>query len=813
MGAAGSASRAQGTWRWSAVRRWTRKAMAWTAGGVMALMLGLWREDYQVVAVGIVMAIFILVAYSRRTPKVYVRRRPSHLRVLEGDVYSMGFSVGAEGGWADMVEVHDSVPGYMRVEEGSNHMFLPLYKGEMRTTSYLLDCPLRGSYRVGPPDVRTSDAIGFFDQEETVRDIHDLDVVPMYVELRSLEIASRALKYNMGPVTVNELGRSTDFYSIRQYIKGDPYRKINWKASARYRKLMINEDEKETLSDCAIFVDSRTLTATGTPLENFHEASLRSTLGLARTLVASKNRVMVVTYNDSVNIVPPGLGTAHNGVIQAMLVETVARGALTFDWAAGYARPFLKPRSDIVVFSPLVSDMTFFPTLLGLIRRGHRVVVVTGPLEEYERRGTDGVSNRALLMGLQRSTNMAELEAAGVPVIEADPDEPQLSMMVRVSAALGGELLDVAALVEEEEVPVAVEEFEEAPPMTFGSLPISLQEEVLGLKIGKPRVLLLQALAAAALVGVLAANYFLNSDVWDALNDLRPGQVIDGATYALLVGGGLLIGWAISMTLGFIRYVRELGVAERVVYLAYASMFLIVLWHMASLVMNSGTAFGLRTLVHDMVMLPAILGSMAVFRRQFPLAAFTMVYVLLLGLAYANPMNEGLPSLVGALLVVAYLEMVWGVQRFDRLYELGSPTMTKERGLDLMGASINRYMLVLGILLIAATLVASVLTFLPGWYVADPVPGIADPIDAGTTMAPVHLLFWLVMIVLTVRWAVISLLETKVGIGLVERVRQVLVMPGARRKGDVETEEAEDGPDALVWDEETPPPDVPVPHG
>ena len=211
-----------------------------------------------------------------------------------------------------------------------------------------------------------------------------------------------------------------------------------------------------------------------------------------------------------------------------------------------------------------------------------------------------------------------------------------------------------------------------------------------------------------------------------------------------------------------------------------------------------------------MVMLPAILGSMAVFRRQFPLAAFTMVYVLLLGLAYSNPMNEGLPSLVGALLVVAYMELVWGVQRFDRLYEMGSPTMTEERGLDLMGASINRYMLVLGILLVAATLVASVLTFLPGWYVADPVAGIPDPIDAKTTMAPVHLLFWLVVVVLTVRWSMISLLQTKVGIDLVERVKQVLVMPGARRKGGAETE---DGPDSILWDEEKPPPDVPVPHG
>nr|NIP35654.1 DUF58 domain-containing protein [Thermoplasmata archaeon]NIS11644.1 DUF58 domain-containing protein [Thermoplasmata archaeon]NIS20660.1 DUF58 domain-containing protein [Thermoplasmata archaeon]NIT76696.1 DUF58 domain-containing protein [Thermoplasmata archaeon]NIU49730.1 DUF58 domain-containing protein [Thermoplasmata archaeon] len=252
---------------------------------------------------------------------------------------------------------------------------MPLYKGEVRGTGYDLLCPLRGAYRVGPLDVRTVDAMGFFDQERTIDNIHELDVVPLYVELRSLDLQSRALKYNMGPVTINELGRSTDFYSIREYVKGDPYKKINWKASAKRRKLMINEDEKETLSDCAIFVDSRALASTGTPLENFHEQSLRATLGLCRTLVAAKNRVMVVTYNDAVNIVPPGLGNSHNRSVQAMLIETVAKGTLTFDWAASYARPYIMPRSDVVVFSPLLSDMTFYPTILNLIRTGHTVVV------------------------------------------------------------------------------------------------------------------------------------------------------------------------------------------------------------------------------------------------------------------------------------------------------------------------------------------------------------------------------------------------------------------------------------------------------
>jgi uncharacterized protein (DUF58 family) len=782
-------------------------------------MLGLWREDLQLVALGLAMAVFILVAYARRTPEVMVSRRPSRLRVLEGDIHEMGFKVGARGGWADAVELHDSVPGYMRLDQGSNHIVLPLYKGEVRSARFTLECPLRGAYRVGPAELRVSDATGFFDQETLVPGAHELDVVPLYVELRSLDLASRALKYNMGPVTVNELGRSTDFYSIREYIKGDPYRKINWKASAKYRKLMINEDEKETLSDCAIIVDSRALAGTGTPHHNFHETSLRATLGLARTLVSSKNRVMVVTYNDSVNIVPPGLGSAHNRIIQAMMVETVSRGSLTFDWAAGYARPFIKPRSDIVVFSPLVSDMTFLPAILSLIRMGHTVVVVTTPLEEFEEMATDASSSRALLVGLQRTTNVAELESAGVQVIEVDPDEPQLSVVVRVSAALGGERLDVAELeeAEEEEVPEFEEDLTLAPEEGgIGPIPQELQDEVMGMRLQFPWLIAIQVLALGALSIAAMTGFYLSEDVWDALGDLGWGPVMDGTIYALLVGTGLALAWAINMLMGYLKYVREEGKSMTLAYLAYITIVFIIIYHLGTLIFGFRFAGGLQAVMRDVVLLPVILGALSVFRRYYPGAVLAIIILMGTGLVYGNPMEEAWLAVSMALAALAFLELAWGVCRFDRLYDLGEASVRWGRNTLLLKAAMARYLLVFGIMMTITGMATAVLTFLPGWSVGDPAPGIQHPIDATTMVAPVHLLFWLVVVALVGRWAVISILETKAGQDMVARYRTRLVLPSAMRPrgGAEEGEEVPEAtPEVPVWDGETPIQDVAAPPG
>ncbi len=783
--------------------------MTWAAGSIIVLILGLWRLDFQVVAVGIVGSMFLLVAYLRRTPMTHVRRRPSHLQVLEGDKYDMGFKVGVDGGWADCVELHDQVPGYMELADGSNHSVMPLYRGEMRRTGYTLVCPLRGAYRVGPLDVRTSDAMGFFDQEATLNNVHELDVVPLYVELRDLPLQSRALKYNMGPVTINELGRSTDFYSIREYVKGDPYKKINWKASAKRRKLMINEDEKETLSDCTIFVDSRALAAVGTPLENFHEQSLRATLGLTKTLVASKNRVMVVTYNDAVNIVPPGLGNGQNRVVQAMLVETVAKGSLTFDWAASYTRPYMMPRSDVVVFSPLLSDMTFYPTILSLIRRGHRVVVVAAALEDYEERATGAKGSRSMLMALQRTTNIAELESAGITVIDVEEDEPQLSILVRIGAALGGERLDVSAL--EGEAAEALPEAEEEVhlPLLRRSVSRDFQDEVLGMRLGMPRLMLLQVMAVVALLGACLMSWYLAESMWEFLNDGVWGTLMDTSTFVLLTVTGLILGWALAMLLGYLKHWREREPSSNLVYLAYAGLLMLVMWHIGSAVWNISAGNGPLALVWDLVILPPMLGALAVFRRTFTLALFSMGFLLVVSLVEPNPMTDAWKALVMGLCVVSFVELAWAIDRFDGLFVLGGPSLERGRGLQLFRDTVGRYLMVFVVVLSMAAMMTVTLTYLPEWYSPDPGQGVISPIEPESIHAPVHLLFWLVIAALVGRWAVLTFLASSRGDRTVLWLRERLVLPGSRREGTVSSEAPATGSE---WDEEPPPPEVPAPH-
>ena len=176
-----------------------------------------------------------------------------------------------------------------------------------------------------------------------------------------------------------------------------------------------------------------------------------------------------------------------------------------------------------------------------------------------------------------------------------------------------------------------------------------------------------------------------------------------------------------------------------------------------------------------------------------------------------NPMDDAWKSLLMAMAVVAFVELAWAIDHFDRLFVLGGPSMERGRGLVLFRDTVSRYQMVFAVVLAIAAMMTVVLTYLPAWYAPDPGQGVRSPIEPESIFAPVYLLFWLVVAAVVGRWAVLSFLISPKGSETVGWLRERVVLPGARRGREIRKSE---GPTVTEgeWDEEAPLPDVPLPH-
>lgn len=113
----------------------------------------------------------------------------------------------------------------------------------------------RGEYAFGDINIYTCSPLQLVKRRYTIPAEKIIKVYPSYVQVRKYQLlaASNRLQ-ETGTKRVRRLGQSMEFEQIKEYVRGDDYRKINWKATARKTDLMINNftDERSQQVYCLI---------------------------------------------------------------------------------------------------------------------------------------------------------------------------------------------------------------------------------------------------------------------------------------------------------------------------------------------------------------------------------------------------------------------------------------------------------------------------------------------------------------------------------------------------------------------------------
>ena len=183
---------------------------------------------------------------------------------------------------------------------------------------------------------------------------------------------------------IRRIGTSGEFYGIREYFPGDDFKNINWRVFGRTRKLMVNQFEREDISDIMIVLDAREISGTGTVLHNPLNYSCRAAASLINFFLGSRNRVGLITYGETVNVVPPDSGERHLYSLLTNLAEIKASGSLGLHTILGDLRNFT-PRSPVMVLSTLENDRTSASALREITARGFKLTMIAPDTLDFDR--------------------------------------------------------------------------------------------------------------------------------------------------------------------------------------------------------------------------------------------------------------------------------------------------------------------------------------------------------------------------------------------------------------------------------------------
>lgn len=300
-------------------------------------------------------------------------------RFSNGDENPVDIRVESSYPYPVAVEVIDEIPF---VFQRRNVRFgLQLLSGEGKTISYRLRPTRRGVYSFGCIRVFVATRIGLLSRCYTCGSPLDIKVYPSYTMLHRYELL--AISDNLtelGIKRIRKVGHHTEFEQIKEYVKGDDYRVINWKASARRHELMVNVYRDERSQQIYNVIDKGRVMQQAFRGMTLLDYAINASLVLSYIAMRKEDKAGLITFNEHFDTFVPA--SRQPGQMQDLLENLYSQqttfGETDFSSLCIYLNKRVNKRSLLILytnFSSMGSMKRQLPYLQQLNCR-HRLLVV-----------------------------------------------------------------------------------------------------------------------------------------------------------------------------------------------------------------------------------------------------------------------------------------------------------------------------------------------------------------------------------------------------------------------------------------------------
>jgi uncharacterized protein (DUF58 family) len=137
-------------------------------------------------------------------------------------------------------EIIDEIPFDFQIRDLS--FKLSVEPGTTKVFTYNLRPVKRGEYNFGSTNVYAASPIGFVRRRFSFEGEKIVPVYPSYIQMKKYDLMAISDRLTeAGVKRIRRIGHSMEFDHIKDYVRGDDYRTINWKATARKTRLMVNQ--------------------------------------------------------------------------------------------------------------------------------------------------------------------------------------------------------------------------------------------------------------------------------------------------------------------------------------------------------------------------------------------------------------------------------------------------------------------------------------------------------------------------------------------------------------------------------------------
>ena len=310
-------------------------------------------------------------------------------RFSNGDENEVSIRVESSYTYPVSLEVIDEIPIVFQKRDVDFRTKLQANEG--KTITYRLRPTRRGVYSFGYVRVFVTGRIGLVSRRYTCSEPLDIKVYPSYLMLHQYELLAMSDNLTeLGIKRIRRVGHHTEFEQIKEYVKGDDYRTINWKASARRHELMVNVYQDERSQQIYNVIDKGRVMQQAFRGMTLLDYAINASLVLSYVAMRKEDKAGLVTFDEHFDTFVPA--SRQPGYMQTLLENLYSQqttfGETDFSALCVHLNKHVGKRSLLVLYTNFssIGSMNRQLSYLKQLNHRHRLLVVffeDADLKEY----------------------------------------------------------------------------------------------------------------------------------------------------------------------------------------------------------------------------------------------------------------------------------------------------------------------------------------------------------------------------------------------------------------------------------------------
>ena len=357
-----------------------------------------------------------------------------------GDVQEIEYQIANDANTDVQIEVYDELPYQLQIR--SKLIQSTLEKRTVKEVFYPFKPTKRGLYEFGKIVLLIGGPLRLTQIKKDFLAYQDAKVIPSILQMKRYAIQIFSQTASMyGIRNIRTLGENDEFEHIRSYQQGDNIKSINWKATSRRGKLLVNQFQ-DTRSQMIYFLIDKGRNME-MPFEGLSllDYSINSTLVIANIVLQKYDKPGLITFSDTIDTFIKANNNARqlDWIIQQLYKEETNFKEPNYEHLYYTCRSKINRRSIIFLFSNFETkyDLDRNIDYLKMLAKKHLLIVISFKNTELlnainkEAKNIEEIYHQTIAKDLhyEKEKIMKDLRHYGIQTIFTSPQDLSINLI------------------------------------------------------------------------------------------------------------------------------------------------------------------------------------------------------------------------------------------------------------------------------------------------------------------------------------------------------------------------------------------------